>query len=581
MALSIQPASIYKARLPVSTTEMISECQKAAKLKRWDVAIKLASTALQECGGMPNQDRVTILDTRVALYLRMNEFDLAIKDAKAMIRLDRKDGRGYIRCGHIERARGDLSAASNFYRHGLKQVPTSSHYIHSITKEMSAVQEQIRIETMTSKPVNPMEVLPLEVVQHILSFISYKQHVLLLRVCRAWNRLLRSLRPLIDTLAFPGASKDITPQMLLAALRRLEVPTAVSATRLNDAACSILVNRLQNSPDFQSLSILEVQSKWISPISLPLHKYNLKSVAFGSSTEMILENLFEIFSKCPGLETARFDTVIAFSIGRPRTVADGCLESKILKHLHIDAGRENIDMTRLFTRLPALRSLSFSGIFGMSRSLAHSQNILDLRYMVGLETLKIFTSTIPRLHLPASLKDLDISQSVCISDEYLTEPNPTTLPNLERLRIWKCRPPPTSIFSNSRSTNLETLSELSMTIDQGSKPMFTTLMESGWLAGVRRLRLAGSAFDNSYCDKLPQCLRSLEDLSLKETMINGAFVADLLMAKNCSNRLKKINLVDCPSVGSDIVPWAEARRIELRLSRSHMEPSGRRLRDAP
>ncbi|KAI1620415.1 hypothetical protein EDD37DRAFT_179075 [Exophiala viscosa] len=583
MASSVKPTPSIKARFSKSTAELVSGCQKAAKSKQWDVAIQLASAALQESDGMSGRDRVTILDTRVALYLRMNEVDLAIKDAKAMIRQDRTDGRGYIRCGQTERARGHFSAAVNFYRHGLKHVQWSSQYVQSITKEMDAVQEQIRIATMSSKPVDPMEALPLETAQHILSFISYKQHVRLLRVCRAWNRLLRSLRPLTDTLAFPDASKDITPKMLLAALRRLKVPIAVYATRLNDAARSILANRLQAWQNFQALSTLEVQSKLIPPLALPLSKYNLKSLKFGPSTFVEPKDLSEILKQCPGLETAHFTVVRAFSIGTSQPPLDVCLQSQVLQHLHLDAPGEHLDVTTFFARLPGLRSLSVSGVHGRHPPHSGVQHVLDLRYMVGLETLRLIQCAIPKLYLPPSLKDLDVSGSYFFSEDHLTESNPTTLPNLERLTIWRSHaPPPISIFSKGRGIHLEKLSELTMLIDQQSESIFATLMESGWLAGVRRLHLAGSAVVNRYAEQLPQCLRSIEDLCLEETSIDGTFLADLLNALELlhNNKLKKITLKDCYQVSRDVVPWGKARGVEINLVRTRYDFSGRQIRDA-
>lgn len=582
----------------MSTTDLIRDCQKAAKEKRWPVAIKLASTALQECDGAPSHSRVTILDTRVALYIRMNEVDSALKDAKAMIRHDRNDGRGYIRCGQIERMRGNCSAATNFYRHGLKHVPTSSPYVQLLTKEMRAVQEQIRLETMSSKPIDPMEVLPLEIVQDILSFVSYQQHVRLLRVCRAWNRILRSLRPLIDTLSFPLARKTITPKMLLAALRRLKSPTAVYANRLDDAASSILSNRLRDGQNFQSLSILEVQSK-IPPEILPFSKYDLKSVKFGPSTVIRTQILFDIFDQCPGLESAHFARVRADSPARPQIGRDRILQSKALQYLYLHAPGERLDMVsttsliparhrhvltasqaRFLSGVPSLRYLSFSGSFGVSLPSLPSQHVLDLRYMSGLEILEISESMLPRLYLPASLRELNISETECMFED-LPEPNPTKLPNLERLTIWHCREPPWSIFSNSRETKPEMLSDLTVNIDQRSQPMFTTMMESGWLSGVRQLRLAGSALDNSYGNQLLPCLRSIEDLCLERTAINGAFIADLLNASNLTpGKLRKITLIDCPLVSSDVVPWAKARGVEISLTRSKLEYNGRRLRDA-
>jgi len=201
--------------------------------------------------------------------------------------------------------------------------------------------------------------------------------------------------------------------------------------------------------------------------------------------------------------------------------------------------------------------------------------------MQGLETLSIIGSTIPPLYLPPSLKDLDVSRSYFFSEDHLTEPNPTTLPNLERLTMLNCRAAPRSIFSKGCGIHLEKLRELTMSIDQESEPVFVTLMESGFLAGVRRLHLAGVALGR-YTERLPQCLRSIEDLCLEETMIDGTFLADLLTALDLlhNNKLKKITLKDCYQVSRDVVPWGKARGVEINLVRTQYDFSGRPIRDA-
>merc|ERR1711939_1226507 len=115
----------------ISTVQLIGDCRKAAKEKKWDLALQLIEAALHSTG-TETQSRTTILDTRVAVYLRMDKPDLALKDAKAMIRNDRTDGRGYIRCGQIETERGNTTAAASFYEHGLKHVRTSSQQFETI-----------------------------------------------------------------------------------------------------------------------------------------------------------------------------------------------------------------------------------------------------------------------------------------------------------------------------------------------------------------------------------------------------------------------------------------------------------------
>ena len=63
--------------------------------------------------------RMNALDLHVMAYVRLNNLPAARRDAVLMLRTNRKDGRGYVRCGQIERLAGDISAASQWYEHGL------------------------------------------------------------------------------------------------------------------------------------------------------------------------------------------------------------------------------------------------------------------------------------------------------------------------------------------------------------------------------------------------------------------------------------------------------------------------------
>jgi F-box/TPR repeat protein Pof3 len=239
----------------------------------------------------------------------MSKIDLALKDAKAMIRADRTDGRGYLRCGQIERLQEHKLAAVDYYKHGLKNVPVSDRHYQPIVQALSTVEDQMRIETTMSKATDPMTVLPLEVVETILSFLNYRQHVRMLRVSKPWNQLLSHMRPLTDTLAFPDASRDITPKMLHAAQRRLKVPRVVNISRLSKAAAPILADTLARWQSFSTLEYLGVNDRLMSPWKLPLAKYNLKSIITGSSTVIPIGSVIAILHECSGLEIAQFHQV--------------------------------------------------------------------------------------------------------------------------------------------------------------------------------------------------------------------------------------------------------------------------------
>lgn len=290
-------------------TRLLQDCRKAAREQKWDSALSLIDEALQGCGSTDTRTRITILDTRVAVHLRLNMLAPALKDAKAMIRNDKSDGRGYIRCGQIELEKDNASAALKWYEQGLKHVPSSSQHFATISAAASNAQDRIRVETTNSNPVDPMQTLPLELVDRILYFIPYRQLIRMMRVCKKWHRLLRSLSPLIDTLAFPNPSKDINSKMLHAALRRLRRPIAAHITRLQQTAADLLADRMQCWQNWQHLTILEVQDERFVSWNLPLPKFDLRTIKLLGHKSIPFPVVQQILRDCPNLETAMFSRV--------------------------------------------------------------------------------------------------------------------------------------------------------------------------------------------------------------------------------------------------------------------------------
>lgn len=319
-----------------SVEELIKDCKKACKEKQWNVALALVSAALQSPDCRETHSRMAALDLLTAVHLKMGELDLALKDAKAMVRLDRTDGRGYLRCAQMERLMGHQSAAAAYYEHGLKNVPSSHGHFQTLTRELDCAKDQIRIETIGSKATDPVVVLPIEVVEMIFSFLSYRQHVRALRVSKAWSRILSSLRPLIDTLAFPGATKEITEQMMYAAQRRLTVPRTINVGDLPAKPAMALYMALGHWENFTSLQHLLVNNLLLRPAALPVAKYKLKRLMMGNCAVIPFHSVMTLLQACPGLEVARFENV---SNNKPELVnakyTDTVLESENLQHLEI------------------------------------------------------------------------------------------------------------------------------------------------------------------------------------------------------------------------------------------------------
>ncbi len=317
-----------QAKLPKVISDLLQESKTAAQERNHDAALEAVNNALKVADKKKLVPTlvISLLDHRHAIHVQRDNLDSALKDAKSMIRLDHKDARGYLRCGRVETLRGQPAAAVKYFEHGLRNVSASDPNMASLTRKMKKTQDQILADLVVSRARDPMTTLPLEVVEIVLSYLDYRQHVQLLGISRSWKRILCAMPPLTDTLAFPGAQKLITPKMLLAALRRLTVPRFLSASNLTQPAENILADRLQRSQAFRSLYSLEIQSPFMEVDILPLTHWSFLRTINVSGTK--IGWVGKLLESCPDLEVARFRIV-----NRPRETLK--LSSQSLQELEL------------------------------------------------------------------------------------------------------------------------------------------------------------------------------------------------------------------------------------------------------
>src|SRR5450432_211973 len=93
------------------------DVHKAYEKKNYNDALAILENMLASA---PSQDDIlATLDLRVSVYLKLNDKVSARKDAAQMVRINRTDGRGYLRLGQLERLGDDLAASIKWYEHGL------------------------------------------------------------------------------------------------------------------------------------------------------------------------------------------------------------------------------------------------------------------------------------------------------------------------------------------------------------------------------------------------------------------------------------------------------------------------------
>ena len=285
---------------------LLMEGQEFYKSKKYEDAISSFSSALKT-GKDSKADLIHVLDLRMASYLKLGKRDLAMQDAKSMIRRDVKDGRGYLQCVQLELLTDNFDAAVKWCEHGLKNVNERDKLHERLQNQLSRLRELKADKAIFMKPADPMANLPMEVVQMILVYFDYKQVVGMLRVCRAWKKLFSALKPLIDTVDFSKTKKTIKYSAMKAALSRARPkPKVLNLCQLDQAAAKAARTSLERWVTYTELEHLQVNSAHFSLRSLRLDKFDLRSLILGHETCIYIRDVISIVKKTPNLRTAKF-----------------------------------------------------------------------------------------------------------------------------------------------------------------------------------------------------------------------------------------------------------------------------------
>lgn len=87
------------------------------KLKEYK---KAAESFTQGIAASPS---VSLYDHRAACYERLKDFNAAVKDGREMIKLDKKDIKGYLRTASVLEKMDKPDTALGIYKYGMKNVP--------------------------------------------------------------------------------------------------------------------------------------------------------------------------------------------------------------------------------------------------------------------------------------------------------------------------------------------------------------------------------------------------------------------------------------------------------------------------
>jgi F-box/TPR repeat protein Pof3 len=105
------------------------------KLKQYDKAAEAFSSAIEVA------PTLSLYDHRAAAYDRLQDYNAAVKDGREMIRMDKRDVKGYLRTASILEKMEKPDTALGIYKYGMKHVPISDRNfkVNVSASEQSAV----------------------------------------------------------------------------------------------------------------------------------------------------------------------------------------------------------------------------------------------------------------------------------------------------------------------------------------------------------------------------------------------------------------------------------------------------------
>lgn len=287
---------------PVST--LMLDGQRALDERRYKDAVQHFTEAI---GNLHDRkaDLLHIYDLCGSTYIKLKQFEDALKDAKQMIRLDRADARGYLKCAQVEQLRSNLAGAIKICEYGLKTVPSSDKGHSRLEACLIRVKELAKKSIVLEKGTDPMEVLPTELLDMVVASFEYRQAIAIMRVSKVWRSRLMLLDVVAQTIDTRHSKRTVTYEQMKAAFARLgKMPRSVALAKLNEHAARFASAEMSRWVKWPTLETLVIDEGKIDVTKFRFEKYsNLRNLAMASGVE-VHATARELLGRCPALQQA-------------------------------------------------------------------------------------------------------------------------------------------------------------------------------------------------------------------------------------------------------------------------------------
>ncbi|KAJ9664665.1 hypothetical protein H2198_000011 [Neophaeococcomyces mojaviensis] len=547
---------------PIGT--IMLDAQRAFDEKRYNTAIRLFSHALENLRDR-KADLIHIYDLRGTSYVKIAQHDLALKDAKEMIKVDRSDARGYLKCAHIEQLRGRLPEATRICEYGLKKIPASDKGYKRLETCLVRIKEQARSKVVYEKGTDPFSVLPPELLDIVLDCFDYKDTVAVMRVSKKWRDVLRSTDTISRNVDFRRSLKTLTYEQVRVAFTRVgKTPKLMALAHMNENACRYATQELSHWIRWESLESFIVEEGKMQLSRLRFEKFKRLRVFHIGPAASLNQDLPKILETCPNLEVGSFQGNLSQGLSDAFTNRSLPMNHKL--RTLIICGRSNNLCLPTECLFPSLERLDLQH--------ARFSDDLDLRNYASLRDLAL-----RKVHVEDNLRTAAGLTTFELDGPYpdiYPQPEEIKMPAADLERIILKGPDSIRFLGHSfrqglSSTKLQYLSISDfVTFSQvAGRSISSDLALLSGMQGIEAFSGVGTLVikDDHIIDTdfmlISAMFPALQSIDIEAERITDAFVSDLVRQPCC--KINTITLRNCPNVPSNIVKWGQMRNVEITI----------------